>query len=402
MHSLKRETLLDIYESLGVKKVINARGYSTRLGGSLMVPEVVDAMRGAAGSFVRIEDLQEAAGKVIAEITRAEAGYVTSGAAASLTLGMAACMTGLDPVKMNQLPDTTGIKNEVIIQRAHRNDYDHALRAAGAQIIEVGFNYATYPYELERAIGERTAAVFFLAGNSARSLTLEEVVDIAHRWDVPVIVDAAAALPPAENLRAFIAGGADLVAISGGKHIKGPQASGILCGRRDLILAAALQHQDMDVFPETWTYRHLMRDGVLQGPPHHGIGRGLKIGKEEIVGLIVALKLYLKRDSKLELADWMRQIEMIVHGLKKIPSLQAQVIFPQPSDQPVPVAQIVVDPAKTGTTAHSVVNALQEGEPMICVYESFAAQDTIIIFPEGLQDGDAEIIISRFQKLLKA
>ena len=391
---------MNVYESLGVKKVINARGYSTKLGGCLMSPQVLEAMREAANSFVRIEDLQEAAGKVIAEITGAEAGYVTSGAAAALTLGMASCMTGLDPVKMNQLPDTAEMKNEVIILRAHRNDYDHALRAAGAQVVEVGFNYATFPYEIERAISELTAAVFFLADVSKGALAFEQVVEIAHRRNVPVIVDAAAALPPVANIHSFIEQGADLVALSGGKHIRGPQASGILCGRRDLIFAAALQHQDMDVFPETWTYRHLIRDEVLAGPPHHGIGRGLKVGKEEIMGLVTALKLYVKRDFKGELEGWKSKIETIVDGLKGIQALQAQMIFPQKNGQAVPSAHIRVDVAESGMDAHSVVNALQEAEPMICTYESLASDGIIVIFPESLQEGDPETIVRRFQEIL--
>src|SRR5262245_35823123 len=228
-----KESVMNFYQKLGLRRVINARSYSTKVGGSLMPPFVIQAMREAAESFVRIEDLQEAAGRLIAEVTGAEAGYVTSGAAAGLTLGMAACMAGLDPLRMNRLPDTEGMKNEVIIQRAHRNDYDHALRAAGAKVVEVGFNYATFPYDLDQAICERTAALFFLAGTTEGNLPLEQVVEIAHGHGLPVIMDAAAELPPAKNLRQFIAAGVDLVAFSGGKHIGGPQASGILCGRKD-------------------------------------------------------------------------------------------------------------------------------------------------------------------------
>ena len=200
---------MNFYQKLGLRRVINARSYSTKAGGSLMAPEVIQAMREAAESFVRMEDLQQAAGQIIARLTGAEAGYVTSGAAAGLTLGMAACIAGLDPLKMNRLPDARGMKNEVIIQRVHRNDYDHALRAAGAKVVEVGFNYATFPYEVERAINDKTAAIFFLAGSVEGSLSLEQIVQIAHSNHVPVIIDAAAELPPAENLRKFIAQGAD-------------------------------------------------------------------------------------------------------------------------------------------------------------------------------------------------
>src|SRR5262245_54368046 len=210
---------MGIYEELSVRKVINARSYSTRVGGSLMPPEVLDVMREAAHSFVRIEDLQEAASREIAEATGAEAGIVTSGASAALTIAVSACMTGLEPEKMNRLPDTEGMKNEVVVQRGHRNDYDHALRLAGARIVDVGFPYATFPYEIEKAIHGRTAAIFFLAGEDQGTVPISEVVRIAHRHEVPVIVDAAAELPPPENLRAFISSGADLVAYSGGKHL---------------------------------------------------------------------------------------------------------------------------------------------------------------------------------------
>jgi D-glucosaminate-6-phosphate ammonia-lyase len=391
---------MNFYQRLGLRRVINARSYSTKAGGALMSPAVIQAMKEAAESFVRIEDLQEAAGRVIVEATSAEAGYVTSGAAAGLTLGMAACMTGLDPLKMNRLPDTQGMKNEVIIQRAHRNDYDHALRAAGASVVEVGFNYATFPYELEQAITERTAAIFLLAGIAEGSLPLEQVVEIAHAHGVPVIMDAAAELPPPENLRKFISQGVDLVTFSGGKHIGGPQASGILCGRRDLILSVALQHQDMDVFPETWPWRHLISTGKVMGPPHHGIGRGLKVGKEEIAGLIAALKLYPNRDFEAELQIWHQRIKTLVVGLDDLPGLSARHVFPLSSGRPVPTARVHVDPAKAGLNAHDLINALQEDEPIVCTYETSAAHGIVIFFPESLRDGEPEEIVDRVRSIL--
>jgi D-glucosaminate-6-phosphate ammonia-lyase len=394
------EEPMNFYKNLGLRRVINARSYSTKAGGSLMASEVIRAMKEAAESFVRIEDLQEAAGRVISEVTGAEAGYVTSGAAAGLTLGMAACIAGLDPLKMNRLPDTEGMKNEVIVQRAHRNDYDHALRAAGAKVVEVGFNYATFPYEVEQAINERTAAIFFLAGVLDGSLPLERVVKIAHSREVPVIMDAAAELPPAENLRKFIAQGVDLVTFSGGKHIGGPQASGILCGRRDLILSVALQHQDMDVFQETWPWRHLITNGTLPGPPHHGIGRGLKVGKEEIAGLITALKRYAHRDFEGELQTWQRRIETLVAGINGLSGLSARQVFPLPSGRPVPVAHVQVDPTKAGLDANQLINALLEGEPIVCTYESLASQGTVVFFPESLREGEPEEIVQRLREIV--
>ena len=388
-----------VYHRMGVREVINGRSFSTKVGGCIMDPQVMQAMQEASRSFVRIEDLEEAASGTIARITGAEAGYVTSGAAAGLTLSMAACMTGLDPEKMNRLPDATGMKNEVIIQRGHRNDYDHALRAAGARVKEIGYNYATFAYELERAIDEKTAAVFYLAGIADGSLPIDRVTDIAAGKGVPVIVDASAELPPRENLRRFIGHGADLVVFSGGKHIRGPQSSGFICGRKELILAAALQHQDMDVFPETWSARNLIDEGILPGPPHHGIGRGFKVGKEEIVGLMTALTRYAERDLEAELHHWKETIRSLVEGVNRIEGLSGKFQFPKPGGRMVPAAHIQVDGGKYGMDAHGLINALQDGDPIIAVYESFASKGKVVIFPENLRPADVRIILNRLAEI---
>ena len=240
-----------VYEKLGVQTIINASGPATRLSGSIMPPEVAEAMKEASQYCVDIAQLQAGASQYIALVTGAEAGYVTSGAAAGLLLGTAACVTGLDPTKMNRLPDTRGMKNRVIMARSHRNFYDHAVRSTGVELVEVGiadrFSGAgvrdTEPWEIGAAIDAQTAAVCYVAYTHSLP-PLREVVEVAHRAGVPVIVDAAGQLPPAANLKRFIAEGADLVAFSGGKAIRGPQSSGILCGRRELIEAAALQHLD--------------------------------------------------------------------------------------------------------------------------------------------------------------
>jgi L-seryl-tRNA(Ser) seleniumtransferase len=365
-----------------------------------MAPAALQAMQEAAKSFVRIEDLQDAASKVIANLTGAEAGLVTCGASAALTLAMAACIAGLDVATMNALPDARTLRNQVIIQRLHRNDYDHALRLAGAEIVEVGFSYATFPYELDNVINDKTAAIFFLAGQGNKSLPLPVVTEIAHRHQVPVIVDAAAELPPPENLRKFISQGADLVAFSGGKHIQGPQSTGFLCGKKDLILSAKLQHQDMDVFPETWSRRHLIDKGILAGPPHHGVGRGFKVGKEEIVALLTALELYQKRDFAAELKLWQERIQQIVGGLEGIKGLKVSYVCPSETGRPVPTAHIHVDENITGLNVHAVINQLQAGDPIICVYESLACSGIIVIFPESLMDGEPEIIVRRFKEIL--
>src|SRR5215212_5120344 len=323
---------MGVYEDLGVRTVINASGTLTRLGGSRMAPEVLAAMAEAAASFVHIDQLQARAGAVIAEITGAEAGYVTTGAAAGLALGLAACVAGLDVGKMDRLPDTTGMNNEVVVQRGHRNAYDHAIRSAGVRFVEVGYlGYpgagGTFGWQIDEAITERTAAVACPILDTPGTVPLREVCEIAHAKGVPVIVDAAAELPPRANLRRFIEEGADLVAFSGGKAIGGPQASGILVGRADLIASVALQHQDMDVYPATWTWRErYLASGQLPGPPHHGLGRPMKVGKEEIVGLMVALKRFLACDHAAERREQEARLGAVVDALAGVPGVRASLL----------------------------------------------------------------------------
>ena len=393
---------MHIYEKLGVRRLINGRSFSTKAGGCALPREVLEAMREAGECCVRMDELQAAASEVIARATGSEAGIVTSGAAAALTLGAAACLARLDVNRMNQLPDTTGMANEFITHRAHRNDYDHAVRAAGARFVEVGFGYYTFAYEVESAITERTAALYYEAGTRQGVLPLDEYAGIAHRHGLPVLVDAAPELPPAFNLQSFVKAGADLVAFSGGKHLQGPQATGILCGRRDLILSAALQHQDMDVFPETWPLRSLIEQGTIIGPPHHGIGRGFKVGKEEIAGLVTALELYQNRDFMAERTRWNSDMQCIVAGVGHIPGVTARVQYPQPNGREVPGAVIAIDAAVAGRDAHAVINALQAGEPPICVFEKFGVAGEIIVFPEALRPGEAAKIAARIRAILEA
>jgi L-seryl-tRNA(Ser) seleniumtransferase len=271
---------MPVYQELGVRPIINACGTLTRIGGSRMSAEVLESMVEAAASFAHIDELQARAGKVIAEVTGAEAGYVTTGAAAGLALATAACVAGMDVGKMDRLPDTTGMKNEVVVQRGHRNAYDHGIRSAGIKFVEVGYlGYpgagGTMPWQIDEAITERTAAVACPILDTPGTVSLPVVAEIAHAKGVPVIVDAAAELPPRSNLRRFISEGADLVTFSGGKAIGGPQSSGILAGRADLIASVALQHQDMDVREETWNRRDLLAAGSLSGIPHQGFGRAM-------------------------------------------------------------------------------------------------------------------------------
>jgi L-seryl-tRNA(Ser) seleniumtransferase len=391
---------VSIYREFGVRPVINGVGPATRLGGSVMDDEVLAAMASAAKSYVKIDELQDAAGRVIAEITGAESGYVTCGAAAGLALATAACMTGVDPVKINQLPDARGMKHEVIIHRTHRYDYDHAIRSVGATLVEIGFPDAIHPYELEQAITPETAAVAYFPTPNRPALPLETVVAIAHGFHVPVIVDAALEVPPVENLRAFIAQGADLVVFSGGKAFRGPQASGIVCGRADLIRAIGFHHQDMDVHPETWTYRQMIAEGKVLGPPHHGIGRQMKVGKEEIVGLLVALRRYLARDEAAEQAAWQARVDNVVAGLADLPGVGAEIVGGFSKAGAVPMAVIRLDEGCLGQSAFAVLEQLQEGEPRIFLNEERAWSGVIGVNPMELRDDEVPVVVGRLREVL--
>lgn len=311
---------MSIYDRFGVRTIINAKGPSTRLSGGFLDPEVSAAMTEAGTFCVDMAELQAGASKVIAEVTGAEAGIVTAGAAAGLLLGTAACIAGLDPDKMGRLPDTRGMKSEVIMARSQRNFYDHAVRTAGAQLVEVGLpdRYAgagvrdAEAWEIEGAITERTAAVCYVANGGAQP-PLSEVVRVAHASGVPVLVDAAGQLPPASNLKRFVEEGADLVAFSGGKAIGGPQGSGILTGKRDLIMSALLQNLDLDIYWEQWTPPKLLIDKHrLKGAPQHGIGRTCKVGKETIIGLLVALQRFAAESD----GDRSRHLQNLIHRLR--------------------------------------------------------------------------------------
>jgi L-seryl-tRNA(Ser) seleniumtransferase len=394
---------MGVYDELGVRTVINASGTLTRLGGSRMAPEVLAAMAEAAASYVHIDELQAKAGTVIAEITGAESGYVTTGAAAALTLGVAACVAGLDVGKMDRLPDTTGMKNEVVVQRGHRNAYDHAIRAAGVRFVEVGYlGYpgagGTFGWQIDEAITERTAAVACPILDTPGTLPLPEVAEIAHAKGVPVIVDAAAELPPRANLRRFIAEGADLVAFSGGKAIGGPQASGILAGRADLIASVALQHQDMDVRAATWNKRDLLAGGTVRGVPHQGFGRSMKVGREEVIGLLTALRRFAAGSDEADARRWSELLTQVQATAGEIAGVTIKQQF-NPR-RPIPYLVFDLDQERLGFTAYDAVNRLLQGEPAIAVVESRAEFGQIAVNGMGITCDEAEIIGRRLREVL--
>lgn len=398
---------MDIYARLGVRRRINAAGTLTRLGGSLMPPEVLDAMRAAAGASVDMAELQAAASSAIARATGSEAGIVTTGAAAALTLGTAACLAGFDVHRMERLPDTTGMPGQFIICRGHRTGYDHAIRAAGAKLVEIGFAdrvtgagvRGVEDWEIEAAIGPETAAIAYTA-TKLNEPPLERVAKLAQRHDLPVIVDAAAQLPPAANLRRFIDAGASLVAFSGGKAIRGPQSTGILCGRRDLIASALLQMLDMDVAPETWSPPPLIPREKLNGIPHHGVGRGFKAGKEEIVGLIVALERFVGIDWEAEGRALEGRLQRMAQRLGGAGF--ATRLVPAAETGRQPWLEVSIDHARTGLDALGASRALQAGEPPIHLSERRAAEGMLLIDPAALSAGDDAILVERMVALARA
>jgi L-seryl-tRNA(Ser) seleniumtransferase len=306
-----------IYEELGVTPIINAAGTNTRLSGGMMAPEVTAAMAAAAAACVDMVELQAAASRAIGAATGAEAGIVTSGASAALLLGAAACMARGDVAAMDALPDA--VRNEFLVARSQRTMYDRAVRVAGGRLIEIGIPDRVSGAglrdasagEFAEAIGARTAAVLWVAQGWSEP-ALPDLARVAHAAGVPVLVDAAAQLPPASNLARFIAEGADLVCFSGGKAIGGPQASGILAGRRDLVASALMQALDLDLPEAQFSLPPEFAGNAPPGRlPHHGIGRSCKAGKEEIAGLLVALRRFLAEADSARSARWRARLEAV-------------------------------------------------------------------------------------------
>ncbi len=396
-----------VYDYLGVPTIINAVGPSTRLSGGIMRLEVADAMLQASQYCVDIAILQSRASEIISEFTGSEAGYVTSGAAAGLLIGTAACVTGMDPSKMNRLPDTRGMKNEVVIARSHRNFYDHAVRSVGIDLIEVGiadrFSGAGVRdaecWEYGAAITERTAAVVYVAYPHTQP-KLIDVCNVAHNHGIPVLVDAAGQLPPESNLKRFISEGADLVAFSGGKAIGGPQSSGFLCGRQDLIAAAALQHLDLDILPELWDPPvGLIDKEQLPGAPQHGIGRPCKVGKEEIVGLLTALRLFLEEDVNKREQSWLQLMQELLDACGELSYAEIDLLLDQKHSS-IPVVRLKLDEEKAAMTAIELVRSLQDGRPSIAANPSFVGEGVVIFGPTCLRKGEPTIIGNRLKELL--
>jgi L-seryl-tRNA(Ser) seleniumtransferase len=366
-----------IYRRLGVSPIINAAGSITRLGGTRTRPETLDLMSKTARVMVNIDDLNRAAGKEIARLTGAEAGFVCSGAAGGLVLQAAACIAGNDPVKMRQLPNTDGLKNEIVIHTMHRFPYDQAYRVAGARMVEFGDYLFAHPWQLEGAINERTAAVAYLCAPFASNkvLPLERVCEIAHAHDVPVIVDAASMLPPRENLHRYLRDGADMVVFSGGKGVRGPQGTGILCGRRDLIEAAA-----------------------ANGSPAQFLGRPMKVAKEEIVGLVTALDAFLQEDENAEMTAYQELAQRVVDALVETPGLEVSLEH-DGIDYLIPTAVVRFGKGWQGPPPEQVAAAMEQGDPPIYL-QQLGPPDQLGVDPLNLTEEETDIIIRRLRETL--
>ena len=398
---------MSIYENFGLVPIINATGTATRLGGPPMPLAVLEALRQAASQTVPLEQLQAAASKLIARVTNTQAGLVTAGSAAALTLGAAAILTRYDLAKMEQLPQSDGFPNELIIAREQRSGYDHAVRASGARLREVGFNEIvanagvrrTEVWEYEAAFGPNTAGVFYVYAASSQP-PLEEVVDRAHRHNLPVLVDAAGELPPRSNLTSIPATEADLVAFSGGKAIRGPQSTGILCGRWDLVAAAAVQLLDMDDHLELWNPPSDFIDkNKLGGIPRHGIGRAMKVSKEHIIALMAALELFVSGTYDKELDAYRSYLEIIAAQIRDSPA-QSKISEPDDGQSP-PILEVTVEQATVGRTAFVICRDLRNGTPPVYVGHARLAEGKLVLNPICLDAEQANTLARRLRQELE-
>lgn len=392
-----------IYDEVGVPTVVNAAGTKTRIGGSLIRPEAADAMRAAADSFARISDLQSRASELIAEVTGADAGYVASGAGATMTLAAAAAIAGDDLETMARLPDTEGVADEIVMPRTHRTGYDHALRAAGATIVDVGTNDRhlgtgatnVEPWEIATAIDADTAAVGYVQKEYTEP-PLSVVAEIAHDHDVPVIVDAAAELPPVANLERFLDEGADMIVFSGGKAIRGPQSTGILAGRQEYVRSAAAQHLDMHAAHDAYVPpTDLVDIEALGGVPRQGLGRGLKVGKEELVGLIRALELFVEEDQAAKQDEWARRAERLATGLADR-SVTTEITGGD-GVSVAPEVSVSVDPDEAGITATELARTLREEDPRVFVGADGIGEGVVTLNPMCLTDEEVDYVLERLE-----
>jgi uncharacterized pyridoxal phosphate-dependent enzyme len=362
----------DYFKDLGVRPFINAAGTYTAMTASLMPTEVMEAINYASRHYVMLDELHDRVGERIAKLVRAEAAMVTSGAASALTLATAAALTGGDRQKVAELPNLAGMKSEVIIQKSHRFGYDHAVRNCGVKLVEVETRE-----DLERAITPQTAMMLFYNNNNpVGQIRDQEFAQLGKKHGVATLNDAAADVPPLENLWKYTGMGFDLVAFSGGKGIRGPQSAGLLIGRKDLIAAAR-----------------------LNAPPNGDtVGRGMKVNKEEMLGMLVALELYVEKDHERETRDFEKRAEMIRSAAAAVPGVKAEVFVPEVANH-VPHVRISWDAQPGRVTPNGAVRAMREGEPSIGIRSE---NQTLVIGVWMMKPGEDKIVAKRLRQVLES
>ena len=365
-----RSASRDYFRELGVRPFINAAGTYTAMTASLMPPEVMEAITYASKHYVMLDELHDKVGERIAALLHCEAAMVTSGAASALTLGTAAVLTGTDRQKIVDLPNLAHMKGEAIIQKSHRFGYDHAVRNCGVRLVEVETRE-----DLERAINNQTAMMLFYNNNNTEGrIRDEEFARLGKKHGIPTLNDAAADVPPVDNLWKYTKMGFDLVAFSGGKGLRGPQSAGLLLGRQDLIAAAR-----------------------LNAPPNgNTVGRGMKVNKEEMLGMLVALELYLAKDHLAEQREFEARAEVIRSGVATVPGIKAEIFVPEVANH-VPHVRISWDEAARGMTASDAVNGLRAGEPSI---GTRSEGDALVVGVWMMRPGDEKIVARRLRDVL--
>jgi L-seryl-tRNA(Ser) seleniumtransferase len=366
----------DLFAELGLRTFINAAGNYTAMTGSVMPDEVIAAINSLSKKFVKLDELQDRVGEKIAALCRAEAAMVTAGCWSALTLGMAGVLTGMDEKKVSQVPNLagTGMKTEVILQTSHSLGYDHALTHAGVKLIKVETRA-----ELEKAINFQTAMLWFLNREAPKGqIKHEEWLELGRKHNLPTMIDIAADVPPVENLWKFNEMGFDLVAISGGKAMRGPQSSGILMGKKAFVGAARLSNN-----------------------PRGGIGRGQKVNKEEILAMYVALERFINLDHKKEWKQWEDKIAFINNNIKTIPGISTEVVIP-PTDNNMPTLLISWKPEVIRSTHTEMGEKLRSGTPSVEVI-SWEKENSIRVAMHCLQPGEEKIVARRLkEELVKA
>ncbi|MEJ7740107.1 MAG: selenocysteine synthase [Chitinophagaceae bacterium] len=364
----------NLFKELGVRTFINARGTITFMTGSLMHDYVLETIKDHSGDFCMIDELQDKVGERIAAMTHAEAATVTSGAFAALTLGMAGILTGMDEKKVEQLPnlEAGGMKSEIILQKGHQIHYNHAFINCGAKLV-----YVETAEDVDKAVNEKTAAMHFLNCNALQGRIMqEEWVALARKHNLPATIDIAADVPPVSNLWAFNDMGYSVVAISGGKAIRGPQSAGLLMGKKDIIAAAR-----------------------LSSPPRGGtIGRGLKVNKEEILGMYVALERYVNQDHEKEWKEWEDRVAVIDNAVKSVSGVTTNVYVP-PIANHTPTLKISWDVAKITLSGKDLLEALSKGNPSIEAYGG--EKNSITVSPWMMKAGQEKIVAGRIKEELR-